>query len=770
MRTIIVALAGLLFTAHAYGQGGIYFNNRIPGILDARVTLPGGSGAGLGWTAQLYGGAEGTPVTDLKPLLPATTFRTTSADAMGYVDPVDVIVPGVAANSRATVVLRAFHGTSFETAPMRGESSPITIAVGGGFHPPANLIGLKGFISTNTTVSVTPKPAIVDGTVVFNNYIPGIVDARVLLADGGGAGTGWTAQLYGGPEGSSGPELKRLYPTTTFRTTSADAMGYVQAVDVSVAGIASGAKATLVMRVFNGATFETSSVQGETAPVTVTLGGGLVPPANLSGLHGFTLPTAPMPPLVAGTVTFNNRVPGTLDARVLLPDGAGIGAGWTAELRGGPEGGSLVPLSPATTFRTSSAFATGYVEPVVVTVPGVSPGSKATLVMTAFLGVSRSSAALYGESMPITVTVGGGTLPPSNLDGLTGFTVVNRAPVILKQPIGQTLAIGDTANLTVEASGAGLLNYQWRFNGKVIIGAASASYSINGVQLSQSGSYTVTVRNAFGEVSSAAAVLSVTPPGSKGDLNGDGFADLLFQDEDGHLAIWSMDGAKLRLASFLTPNRLDDAKWRIAGTGRFNSDAHEDLVFQHRDGTLAAWYMDGVKLQSGTYLDPKHPAEKDWRVVGTGDFNSDGKTDLLYQHEDGTLSVWHMDGVKLASSALLTPDHPGDEDWRVAGTGDFNGDGKTDLIFQHEDGTLAYWCLDGGKLIRSGLLKPHHPRDKHWRVGSVVDLNHDGKLDLVFQHKEEGDLAVWFMDGINLESAQLLTPSRVRGSWKLVAP
>jgi hypothetical protein len=290
------------------------------------------------------------------------------------------------------------------------------------------------------------------------------------------------------------------------------------------------------------------------------------------------------------------------------------------------------------------------------------------------------------------------------------------------------------------------------------------------VQLTDAGAYTVTVRNPFGEITSTAATLTVLPGTVKGDFNGDTFADLVFQDESGFLAVWFMDGARMMSASFLSPNRMSDPKWRIAGSGDFNLDGHEDFLLQHREGTLAVWYMDGAKLQAGVFLDPDDPKDEDWKVTGTGDFNSDGKVDLIFQHEDGTLAVWMMDGVELASAAFVNPNHPGDKDWRVVGTGDIDGDGKTDLLFQHEDGSLAYWSLDGLKLTKAGLLNPYHPRDKHWRVASVVDLNHDGQHDLVFQHKEDGTLAAWFMNGISLSSAQLLNPTRAGGTWQLVAP
>ena len=130
----------------------------------------------------------------------------------------------------------------------------------------------------------------------------------------------------------------------------------------------------------------------------------------------------------SGAVIFNNRVIGTVDVRVLLPDGTPAGAGWTAQLYGGPEGGAWSPLFPATSFRTPSTATLGYVVPVDVTVPGVAPGAKATLVMRVYNGSSFENSTVRLESNPFTVVLGGGTLPPPNLEGLKSFRNVSNEP------------------------------------------------------------------------------------------------------------------------------------------------------------------------------------------------------------------------------------------------------------------------------------------------------------------------------------------------------
>ena len=127
-----------------------------------------------------------------------------------------------------------------------------------------------------------------------------------------------------------------------------------------------------------------------------------------------------------GAVVFNNRVGTQVDAPVSRPDGSGAGEGFTAQLILVHESGAITALFPRTTFRTSPPAATYYLKGVDVIVPGVAPGNTATFRMRAWSGDSFETSLLRGESANFTITVGGGTLPPSNLIGLQGFTFISK--------------------------------------------------------------------------------------------------------------------------------------------------------------------------------------------------------------------------------------------------------------------------------------------------------------------------------------------------------
>ncbi len=89
---------------------------------------------------------------------------------------------------------------------------------------------------------------------------------------------------------------------------------------------------------------------------------------------------------------------------------------------------------------------------------------------------------------------------------------VFQAPVITAQPLGQTALPGDNVTFSVTATGTPTPRYQWQLNGANMPGSTGPALTLNNVQITNSGSYSVTVANVGGGLISSVAALLVQGP------------------------------------------------------------------------------------------------------------------------------------------------------------------------------------------------------------------------------------------------------------------
>lgn len=83
------------------------------------------------------------------------------------------------------------------------------------------------------------------------------------------------------------------------------------------------------------------------------------------------------------------------------------------------------------------------------------------------------------------------------------------APRISVQPVGRAVHPGETATLSVTATGDAPLSYQWKRDGAAIPGGTSASLAIPQTTAADAGIYSVVVSNAIGSIPSDTAEVAV---------------------------------------------------------------------------------------------------------------------------------------------------------------------------------------------------------------------------------------------------------------------
>ena len=82
-------------------------------------------------------------------------------------------------------------------------------------------------------------------------------------------------------------------------------------------------------------------------------------------------------------------------------------------------------------------------------------------------------------------------------------------PVIVTEPVGRSVIVGESFSVAVIASGAAPLAYQWSLDGTPILNATESVYSVVAAATTDAGSYTVAISNAIDSVVSKPAFVSV---------------------------------------------------------------------------------------------------------------------------------------------------------------------------------------------------------------------------------------------------------------------
>ncbi len=258
-------------------------------------------------------------------------------------------------------------------------------------------------------------------------------------------------------------------------------------------------------------------------------------------------------------------------------------------------------------------------------------------------------------------------------------------------------------------------------------GAALVTVSNPGNRTSDGASFEITTPAGSVNLSGSSLPVGNNPSGIvAGDFNGDGIPDLAVTEYD------KANGHRIAVLLGKGDGTFQPPAWYETGLGPyaviaadFNHDGKLDLAVSDEFDNAVSILLgngDGTFQPRKDFVTPTYPHE-----LSAGDFDGDGNLDLAV---NGSLNGFL--GVMLGNGdGTFKPEQIYTTTWGIAGAvspvaGDFNGDGKLDLVVLSGEGV--------GMMIGNGdgtFAKPvYYPAVPVAASEVVADFNGDGKLDV----------------------------------------
>ena len=226
------------------------------------------------------------------------------------------------------------------------------------------------------------------------------------------------------------------------------------------------------------------------------------------------------------------------------------------------------------------------------------------------------------------------------------------------------------------------------------------------------------------------------------DVNGDGRSDILWRNDNGQFGNWlagASGGFAYNAAAGIT-NISND--WHVAGFGDFNGDGRADVLWRNDNGQFGDWLANagggfGYNAAAGVVQ-----VSNDWHIAGVGDFNGDGRSDILWRNDNGQFGDWLANAGGGFGFNTAAGVRPVSTDWHIIGTGDFNGDGRSDILWRNDNGLFGDWLANASGGFDYNAAAGVTQVSTDWHIAAIGDYNGDGRDDILWRHNN-GSLGNW---------------------------
>ncbi len=294
--------------------------------------------------------------------------------------------------------------------------------------------------------------------------------------------------------------------------------------------------------------------------------------------------------------------------------------------------------------------------------------------------------------------------------------------------------------------GVGIHTSAWNATGPFLMGAHKTSATSTGGWFS----------GQLSEVLVWSKVVSpeqTKPAGPNRDFTGDGIPDVMARlTSNNDVVLYKGDGA----GRFQSGSTVIGGNWVnfdiVFSPGDFNGDGYTDVIARHKTTKQLYLYRGngrGGFIQGYTIIGDNWSAFD--TIFSAGDFDGDGKTDVMARYT-ATKDIWFYkgdgNGNIITSSATIVGGN-----WSAFDTifspGDFDGDGKTDVMARHSTTKDIYLYRGSGSgRFASGWTIV----GSNWayvdRIFSVGDFNMDGNTDVIARYSSTKDLYLYEGNGI----------------------